>query len=559
METYKILIIEDDEIDRINYRRLFKKLKYVKFEVVDVSTGAQALEQAKTLAPDAILMDYHLPDYTVSELIAALKFIHHVENVPIIVITGQGSEKTAMEALRLGAKDYLIKDQITPELLADTVKSCISQYKLKQAEAQKHEEIKYQAHHDFLTGLSNRIHLETELKRLVSMAARHGRKLGLMFLDLDKFKPINDTYGHAVGDKILIQVSNRLKDLVRKEDLVARIGGDEFVLIFPDIDSKGSMIEKSRNLITSLTSPYPVDGKFLDLDVSIGISCFPDDGACDFRELMHQADMAMYDAKMVQGSNFNAYGEQKESPKEVLSKAFIEACRHQEFKIEYVPCMDLVHHVTTAIEPQIRWDHPAYQHMSTAKVIHFGIETQTLDILLDWYFDAVFTKLGPNMSCIFDCTAEMLASEFCGVILTQKCQQHNIKPHQVIIRVEELLISHSDIDMIKQLKYFWDFGYQIYLRNFGVAGLPLSVLSMMPIHGLTLSPLFMQEMLDDERKLALVKSVVSICEHFELQIMAEGVYCQTQIDKLTELGCFKVQGPMFQEIVTAPSTKQMGA
>lgn len=556
---YTILIIDDDEIDRLSYKRALKDKNQETqlFEILETNMGFAGVDMACQHEPDAILLDFHLPDCTAKEIIEKINSISKISKTPILVMTGHGSEKTAMTALKLGAKDYLIKDQLKPQQLKEALIKQIEISHAEKLEEYKVKQIEHQAHHDFLTGLANRIHLEHEMQRLVAASARHHRKIGVIFLDLDKFKPINDTYGHATGDSLLIQVSNRLKDLVRAEDVVARIGGDEFVLILPDIQKRSDMVEKAQVLITVLSAPYPIDEKFLEIDVSLGIAVYPDDDAICHKTLMHQADLAMYEAKSIAGSNYHIYGEKKLiSNQEMLSNVFAYAFHNDELLLDLKPCVQMDSQAIVSVEPVIRWVHPQYQNISNKKIFHYAKKLGMLEPLWEWFLEHSFRNLQPGVSCILDCDKEMLESLETSTQLEDKLKKYQLAPSQIVLRLEELLIAHGDVDILKWLHGLHQKSYQIHLKNFGVAGLPLSVLTTLPLDGLGVSPLFVHEMMSKDKTMHLVQSIVHLCENFGLRVVAEGIYNQEQVDLLIQMGCLLGQGSKFDPMTIEHSSNQ---
>jgi len=282
-----VLLIEDNPIDILLIRELLgkrKKTVYFVEAVNNLKSGMLFLQNEK---PDVILLDLFLPD---SQGIKTFDTLYAQRiNIPIIVSTAFEDENAALLAVNNGAQDYLLKGTITSALLSRSIKYAIER---KKAE----NKITYLALYDTLTDLPNRRLFFDRLSQSFSRAHRYKTKVGLMFIDLNKFKAINDNYGHEMGDKVLQNVGTRLKAAVRETDTAARLGGDEFGIILQDIKQESDTNAIAIKIINAIKKNYHVRDYSFNIGASIGISFYPTDGK-DENDLLSQADKAMYHVK----------------------------------------------------------------------------------------------------------------------------------------------------------------------------------------------------------------------------------------------------------------------
>jgi len=292
--TTHVLLIEDNPIDVLLIREMLKKRKKTKYILEIVTTLNDGIQVLQTESPDVVLLDLYLPD---SQGIKSFDTLYaQMLDVPIIVSTALEDENVALLAVNNGAQDYLLKGSITSALLSRSIKYAIER---KKAE----NKIKYLALYDTLTDLPNRRLFFDRLSQSFSRAHRYETKVGLMFIDLNKFKAINDNHGHEMGDKVLQAVGSRLKQSIRETDTAARLGGDEFGVILQDIRKESDTHGIAKKVIRCIQSVIHVKGKSFCVGASVGISFYPVDSG-DENGLLSKADKAMY---VVKKSNDSGY------------------------------------------------------------------------------------------------------------------------------------------------------------------------------------------------------------------------------------------------------------
>ena len=293
----KVLLIEDNDVDAQLTQDLLSEWSTEEFQVARATTLAEGLSLLSRERFDAMLLDLSFPDAfglsTVREVHAASP------TIPVVVLSGVSDQNLALQAVRQGAQDYLVKGQGHPELLARAIRYAIERKRFE-------EHLTYLAQYDHLTGLVNRTLFRDRLVQATARSKRMQQMIGLMLLDLDRFKLVNDTFGHDIGDELLKAVSERLKTCVREVDTVARMGGDEFTIILEGVSSEQNILVVAKRITESIATPFELKGHCISIGISIGITIYPqDDHPVD--ELLKHADTAMYQAKQHGGSAFHLH------------------------------------------------------------------------------------------------------------------------------------------------------------------------------------------------------------------------------------------------------------
>jgi diguanylate cyclase (GGDEF)-like protein len=293
----KVLLVEDNDVDAQLTQDLLSEWSIEEFQVTRVKTLGEGLTLLGRDRFGAVLLDLSLPD---AFGLPTVRQVHATSpTIPVVVLSGVSDQSLALQAVQQGAQDYLVKGQGHPELLARAVRYAIER---KRSE----ERLTYLAQYDHLTGLVNRSLFRDRLVQAMARSKRLEQPIGLMLLDLDRFKAVNDTFGHDMGDELLKAVSERLKACVREVDTVARMGGDEFTIILEGVSSEQNILVVATRITESIATPFELTGHSISIGVSIGVTIYPhDDHPID--ELLKHADTAMYRAKQRGGRAFHLY------------------------------------------------------------------------------------------------------------------------------------------------------------------------------------------------------------------------------------------------------------
>ncbi len=428
----------------------------------------------------------------------------------------------------------------------------ISRRKEAEIELKKQEEVLWhQANYDALTKLPNRVLFGDRLERNIEKAKRHNDRFALFFLDLDRFKQINDSLGHSIGDKVLKKVSSIIKSILREEDTLARLGGDEFIVITGCIsDAKGVGILADK-IINALSDPIIVDKYRLYISVSIGISLFPDDSK-SAHNLLKYADSAMYKAKEEGRNNYQFYSQ--EMTRLAFERVALEtdlrlAIKNQEFLVYYQPQIDAVSGNITGMEALVRWSHPKKGLISPAKFIPLAEETgMIVDIDRFVMTEAVRQvgewrkeKLNPGILAL-NLSMEHLRSKNLIKLIRESMSLYDLEAKFLELEVTESKVMKKPQEMILKLKKLNDMGIKIAIDDFGTGYSSLSYLKKLPIDILKIDQSFVRHIPDSEDDLSIVKAIIALAKSLNLGLIAEGVESVKQKNFLLENGCRNIQG-----------------
>lgn len=422
--------------------------------------------------------------------------------------------------------------------------------------------ITYQAYHDLLTKLPNRAMMHDRLDLAIKQAKRNRETLIIMFLDLDRFKLVNDSFGHVVGDQLLIEVAGRLKAEIRTGDTLARLGGDEFMLLLPQPTSKEQAESVAKKLIASLQQPFFLEGKEVYINVSIGISVYPVDSN-DIVTLIKKADMAMYDVKSRGKNGYIFYNDKLEhaaAEKISIESGLRNALKNDELEIYYQPQINVKTRQIVGAEALLRWNHPELGLCSPGYFIEQAEDSRIIEQLSEWVLNRVAVdlfsdkgflesqiKVSINLSAI-----EIRQKEFPEnlVLIIEKL---GIEPDRLAIEITENTFM-SDIQACTyKLQVLANKGISIEIDDFGTGYSSLNYLRELPVHTLKIDYSFISEIEHSKKGAALVAAIVGMAHGLGINIIAEGVENTNQLEYLESLDCHVMQGFLFSRPVAVDS------
>lgn len=424
---------------------------------------------------------------------------------------------------------------------------------------QKDELILTQASYDQLTGLPNRNLFKDRLAQEIKKCHRSGLLLALFLLDLDHFKDINDTLGHDAGDKLLKEAASRIKSCVREIDTVARMGGDEFIVILPEISNKVRIEMVAQNIIQELRRPFQFNQNQTahHISTSIGIAVYPEDGT-DMESLMKHADQAMYAAKQQGRSRFCYFTpamQQKVNEKMMLIHDLRYALLREELRIHYQPILDLTCRRIVKAEALLRWNHPQRGMISPAVFIPLAEESGLIQEMGDWVFDQVITQIQQwhkKYSVIIQVSVNKSPIQF-----KQRNQQRwsdklvrlGLPGNCINVEITEGLLLKDALDVKERLLEFRNSGIEVSIDDFGTGFSSLSYLKAFDIDYLKIDRSFTANLTSNMTDNALVEAIILMAHKLDIKTIAEGVETQEQQDLLIELGCDYVQGYFYSSPV----------
>jgi diguanylate cyclase (GGDEF)-like protein/PAS domain S-box-containing protein len=419
---------------------------------------------------------------------------------------------------------------------------------------QTQERLQYLAYHDPLTGLPNRALLAERLEHAIVQARRHGGRVALLFLDLDRFKVINDTLGHDFGDRLLQVLAERLRQCVREGDTVARLSGDEFAILVEKVEAVEHVAEVAAKLLGVFASPFEVFDRELFVTTSIGISLYPSDGDST-KTLLKHADTAMYRAK---DSGRNAYRfYSAEMGATALERLTLEtnlrrALERGEFVLHYQPQFDLKRQGVVGIEALLRWNHPDRGLLPGDQFVSLLEETGLIVPVGEWVIRTAYRQicgLQREMNRSLRLAINLSPRQFHSVDLREcileAARDVCVDPHQVEFEITESLLMTSSPAVLDTLSRLADLGYRFAIDDFGTGYSSLAYLKRFPINTLKIDRSFVHDVPNDRDDTAIVNTIVAMARSLDLEVIAEGVETSEQVVALSAFGCDLCQGFLF--------------
>ena len=483
------------------------------------------------------------------------------DGLTAIVSTGRFESNTSL--IRKNAETFEANIVVTPLIAGDGgVKgfTVVVRDITERMKAERH--IEQLATKDALTGLSNRSMLLEQMHSAIARAARTHTQLAMMFIDLDHFKAVNDTLGHAAGDDLLRECAKRLTDCVREVDFVARLGGDEFVVVLTDITDTVIVSPIADRMLELLTTPYQLQGQSAQTSASIGICFYPTDGK-DAAMLMKNADIAMYHAKELNRNNYQFYAEemnQRMLRRLQLERELRTAVENNEFVLHYQPQVIVATGEIRGAESLLRWNHPTQGLLSPTGFIPVVEETGLIVPLGEWILNEACRniKLWRNKGVGIPYVVVNVSAAQLGDGLVDQVRKalvtHDIEPGWLMLEITESMLMARVDEAISILRRIRELGIRIAMDDFGTGYSSLSVLQRLPLDTLKIDRSFVIA-IDDEannsRAVAIIGAIIAIAKELNLSVVAEGVDSPTQLAFLRTLNCDTYQGYLYSKPLDA--------
>ena len=407
------------------------------------------------------------------------------------------------------------------------------------------------ATHDHLTGLPNRVLFNEELQRALARAERHVRPVALFFMDIDRFKNINDTLGHQLGDRVLQETAKRLLGCVREGDIIARLGGDEFVLLVEELDDPAALTEIARKLIAAMSELGKIDGHELNVTLSIGICTYPADGR-DSKALLAGADIAMYRAKERGRNGFCFYSAELKShtpEKLALEAGLSHGLERGEFRVYYQPKIDMTTGAITGVEALLRWQHPEKGLLLPEKFIHLAEETGLIVPIGLWTLREVCMRAKawkdaglPRMPIAVNLSASQFREERLVSQLAEILKSTGTDADILELEITESMVMQNPEEAAKLMHNLRAMGVRLTIDDFGTGYSSLGYLKLFPINNLKVDRSFVRDLAHSSDDVAITRAVIAMAHSLQMNVIAEGVELREQFDVLREEGCDEFQG-----------------
>ncbi|MDA7742462.1 EAL domain-containing protein [Francisellaceae bacterium] len=563
MAEIKVLLIDDNPDDRVLYRRLLSKSDAL-YDIRETGDASQALAMLEEDMPDCIILDYAMPEMNGMEFITQLKAHPPLASIPVLMLTGQGDEKLAAEAIKSGALDYLVKSQVTVDNFHQSIVNTIEKGGLLVQVDDQRKELEQLAKKDFLTGLRNRYSFESILNQELEKAETLKQKFAVLFLDVDDFKKINDEQGHDAGDLLLKKIAIILDSSVRGSDVLARFGGDEFAVLLRDIDHEDSAGAISSKIIDRVQRGVQIHDSHINVTVSIGISCFPEGGTTT-QDLLKNADIAMYRAKGY-GKNSAAFFTEalgkKVSEQLEMENSMRNAVDMDELLLVYQPIYDLQSQKVVGVESLIRWRYKKRELLLPEKFLPVAEDTGLIRPIGHWVLEKALSnhkkwldmENGYNVISINVSASQVMDPVFID-LLQMLIGHYKLDPQTIMIELTETVVIHTE-DVSQNLQKLHEIGVKIAIDDFGTGYSSLKHLYTLPIDVVKIDKSFVMGLFKDKNALKIIQSILYMAKQFDLEVVAEGIEEVEQLEEMVRLGCLHGQGfyldrPILSEEVTA--------
>jgi diguanylate cyclase (GGDEF)-like protein/PAS domain S-box-containing protein len=428
------------------------------------------------------------------------------------------------------------------------------------------EIIRHQAFHDALTGLPNRRLFVDILNLELARAKRNGSKFAVLFLDLDRFKYINDALGHGIGDELLKEVGERLKHSVRESDSVARIGGDEFNILLSGITNTGNIIGIAGKIIDSFRRTFIIDGNDLQVATSIGISIYPDD-ALDLETLFRNADMAMYHAKEMGGNSYQFFNEGmnvRTLARLRLEGSLRQSLMNDELEVYYQPLLATDTCRITAIEALVRWRHPEEGVLEPDRFLPLAEETGFITVIDEWVLRTACHQLKawqememPEISIAVNLSARQFQKIDLAEQIAAVLAETGVKPSSLALEINESVAMSNLERTIPTLARLAEMGIGIVIDDFGTGYSSLSCLKKLPLSKLKIDQSFIRDIAVDADSRTIIKAVTALARNMNLRVVAEGVETDAQLHFIRSADCHEFQGGLFSRPLPAAEIRNL--
>ena len=424
---------------------------------------------------------------------------------------------------------------------------------------QKHQQLDHLAHHDQLTGLPNRLYLQVHLPEAIEEAKRSGTVLAVLFLDLDRFKHVNDSRGHETGDKLLKTVAQRIRSTMRAEDVVVRMGGDEFVVILKAVKGSDQVSEAAGRINHALSAPMVVDGRTLVTTVSIGVALYPHDGA-DMGELLRHSDTAMYQAKDRGRNNFQLFSpgmDKRLKERIAIESSLRTALSSRQLDVHYQPIVDIESQRVVALEALLRWKHPNHGYVRPERFVSVAEEAGLIVPIGDFVMQRAIEDTvrwrqagGTIVPVAINVSAVQLQRSNLAESISRLTKQHGLEPSMLQVELTESAVferrearaREASQDTVAKLR---ELGVHIAIDDFGTGYSSLSYLKRWRVDTLKIDRSFVRDLVTDMSDLAIVSAIIAMARHLHIKVVAEGIEGWPQLEKLRQLGCSYAQGYLF--------------
>ncbi len=552
-----VMIVDDHAVTIKVLEALLQDAGYTRFVTTTQST--QALELLAKEKPDVVLLDINMPEVTGFDILTSMRTESAFQHTPVIILTSAEDAETKLQALRLGANDFLAKPVDASELtlrLRNTLAAKAYQDRL--------------AYYDALTGLPNRQTFMERLDGALEWAKNSGKFSGVLHVNLDRFKQINDSYGHSIGDALLKTVAERLAKSIRIRDFVARpsddariaslsrIGGDEFAVLLSELSSEEDAAQVARRVLAVLAKPFKHGNEEFFLTSSIGIALFPSDST-DKETLLKHAAIAMSHAKESGRNRYEFYSKEinaKSKERLTLENDLRKALDQDQLVLHYQPKIDARTGKVSGCEALLRWTHPTLGLVPPGEFISLAEETGLISPFGEWVLDTACMQtkawqsagLGP-LSVAVNVSSRQFREGRLTETIRNALARSDLDPANLTVELTEKTVMENASQNIGTLQQLREIGVKISIDDFGTGYSSLSYLEQFPLDELKIDRSFLRRIVSETDDAPIVTSIIAMAHSLNLRVVAEGVETREQVKFLAKRRCDEYQGFLFSKPV----------
>ncbi len=537
----RILLIEDNPRVAMLVAETLKASWRGRLVITHAEQLGDALDELLDHGAACVLLGVGAEDRDLLEPLARIRSA--APDAAIVVLTGERDDARAVQAIRAGAQDLLVKRDLSPAQLGRAVRLAIER---------KHTEVQlaHLALHDPLTGLPNRALFLDRLSVALDRSRRTSGRIAVLFVDVDRFKQVNDTLGHAAGDRVLEVLGERLRGMLRPMDTVARFGGDEFTLLFEELDNEREVVLIAERVSRAAKLPIPLDDGDATVTVSIGIATV-NDPMVPPEMVIREADTAMYRAKELGRARYEMFDEssrQRTMERLELEAALSHALERSELRVFYQPRIELADRRLAGFEALIRWEHPELGMIPPAEFLPLAEETGLVLRMGEFVLaDALrqvarWRELGADLTVSVNLSARQLADTGLAALLAEALSASDVDPAALYLEVSDGAMSANPEVAGRSLRALKVTGVKISLDDYGTGATPLDQLRTMPVDELKIHESFVTGLGAGGNGEKVVAAVVGLAHALGMDVFAEGVETDAQLSELSAIGCDGAQG-----------------
>lgn len=557
----RLLLIDDDELDRLAVIRALKK-STTPHEIVECANAADGLQMSADQNFDVILLDYRLPDMDGLAVLRQLRSGNFAE-VAVVMLSSIEDDAVAEQCFEAGAQDFMLKDEVNGRRLIRAVRQAKQRYEIERALQNSHDQLRILAERDPLTGLSNRRGFDLALKAAIAHAKRNHESIALVLIDLDDFKTVNDTLGHEAGDKLLVELSVRLREMVRDSDFICRLGGDEFLILATSVQKEEQIALLVERLNAALHHPLRINGTDILITASIGVSLLGQ-RANNADELFKCADIAMYRAKHNGRNQCHFYNEQLDAlvkHKAKIKLDLYKALTQNEFKLYYQAKINAADGGLGGAEALVRWQHPELgllmpnDFISVAEdcglIVNLGvwILREACRQLRSWYNQIPTANRLPNVS--INLSAIQIRNYHLLTEVNAALADYQLEPQHIELEITENALIRDSGPAGELLTALSQLGLKIALDDFGTGYSSIQHLKSFPIDVLKIDKEFVSTIGRDAAHEKLLNAIIKFAKALDLIVVAEGIETQAQAEFCKEAGSDLLQGYYYSKPIPA--------